>query len=148
MLALLTVKHARLLLVPLLALGCNPPSDLGNVCELRIDGGLWTSAVSETDDFFYQGTTQCENLVCLRPAGSPLDAGYGICSNTCTPDNSGNPNSLSDDCGGRSSGLVCRQLSLSPEFIQGILALDGGQELLDQVLGGNIASTYCTTPTQ
>jgi hypothetical protein len=142
-----TVKHALVFLIPLLALGCNPPSDLGNVCELRIDGGLWTSAVSPTDDFFYQGTTQCENLVCLRPAGSPLDAGYGICSNTCTPQNASDPNSLSDDCGGRASGLVCRQLSLSPEFIQGILALDGGQQLLDEVLGGNTVSTYCTTPT-
>jgi hypothetical protein len=129
-----TVKHALFFLIPFLALGCNPPSDLGNVCELRIDGGLWTSAVSPTDDFFYQGTTQCENLVCLRPAGSP-------------PANPGDPNSVSDDCGGHSTGLVCRQLSLSPDFIKAILALDGGQELLNEVLGGNTVSTYCTTPT-
>jgi hypothetical protein len=140
------VKHARFLLIPLLALGCNPPSDLGHLCELKVDGGLWTSAVSPTDDFFYQGTTQCENLVCLRPAGSPLDAGYGICSNTCAPQSPGNPNSISDDCGGHSSGFVCRQISLSPDFIKAILATDGGQQLLDQVLGGNTVSTYCTTP--
>jgi hypothetical protein len=147
MLALGTVKHALLWSIPLLLLGCDPPSDLGNVCALKIDGGLWTSAVSSTDDFFYQGTTQCENLVCLRPAGSPLDAGYGICSNTCTPQYPGDPNSVSDDCGGHGSGLVCRQLSLSPDFIKAILATDGGQALLEQVLGGNTASTYCTTPT-
>jgi hypothetical protein len=140
------VKHASILSILLLTFGCNPPSDLGNVCELRLaDGGLWTSAVSPTDDFIYSGTTQCENLVCLRPAGSPLDAGYGLCSNNCTPKNASDPNSLSDDCNGRESGLVCRQIALDPSFIKAILAQDGGKQLLQEVLGGNTIPTYCTT---
>jgi hypothetical protein len=84
--------------------------------------------------------------VCLRPAGSALDAGYGICSNNCTPGGSG-PNALSDDCNGRASGLVCRQISLDPAFIQAILAEDGGRQLLQEVLGGNTLPDYCTTHT-
>jgi hypothetical protein len=153
--SLKAVKHTSVVPLLFLLFACDPPSDLGNVCELRVaDGGLWTSAVSPTDDFIYSGTTQCENLVCLRPAGSPLDAGYGICSNNCTPQDATNPNSLSDDCNGRASGLVCRQLSLDPAFIEALLAQDGGRQLLEEVLGTNCSSasdpgclpTYCTTP--
>ena len=85
----------------LLFVACDPPTDIGKICALpNPDGGpgLWLSAVSTTDDFYYSGTTECQNLVCLRPASSPLDAGYGFCSNECTPQNSQDPNSPSADC--------------------------------------------------
>ena len=125
---------------------CSPPSDLGHPCVMRqADGGVWTSAASGSDDYLYQGTPQCENLVCLRPAASPLDAGYGLCSNSCTPQSPADPNSLSDDCGGKASGLVCRGITLDPAFIQQIEAEDGGQALLNQYLGG-ANTAYCTTP--
>ncbi len=130
-----------------LAAACSPPSDIGQPCLLRQrDGGVWLSAQSQSDDFLYQGSPQCQNLVCLRPAASPLDAGYGLCSNICTPSNPSSPNSPSEDCGGASSGYVCRTITLDPSMIQTIEQQDGGQALLNEYLGGPNAE-YCTTPT-
>ncbi|MHB1845229.1 MAG: adventurous gliding motility lipoprotein CglC [Deltaproteobacteria bacterium] len=139
------MRHVGPLALALFA-ACSPPSDIGSPCLLRqADGGVWLSAQSPTDDYLYQGSPQCQNLVCLRPAGSPLDAGYGICSNICTPTSPSNPNSPSEDCGGSSSGYVCRTIALDPAFIQAVEQADGGQALLDAYLGGPNAD-FCTTP--
>lgn len=125
---------------------CNPPSDLGKVCALTIDGGLWVAAVSQTDDYFFNGTAECENLVCLRSAASPLAPGYGICSGPCTPQVPNDPNSPSDDCAGGLTPLVCRAIALDPQFVQSILAEPDGGELLAQYLGGTSAPVLCSTP--
>ena len=88
-------------------------------------------------------TAECQNLVCLRPAGSPLDAGLGFCSSPCTPANS-SPNSPSDDCSGASMPLVCRSADLDPSFIAEVLDA-GGSALLERYLGGTSAPILCTT---
>jgi hypothetical protein len=125
---------------------CDPPTDLGNPCVLpNPDGGPgnWT-ATSSTNDYYNDATAECQNLVCLRPAGSPLDAGLGFCSSPCTPANS-SPNSPSDDCSGASIPLVCRSADLDPSFIAEVLDA-GGSALLDKYLGSTGAPIFCTTP--
>ena len=132
----------------LLVVACDPPTDIGTICALpNPDGGpgLWLSAVSTTDDFYYDGTTECQNLVCLRPADSPLDAGLGFCSNTCTPQNNA-PSGPSPDCSGSSIPVICRQVALDPTFLNLIAMEDGGQALLDEYLGGTTAPLLCATP--
>ncbi len=123
---------------------CSPPSDIGKPCVLRNDGGVW-NASSATDDFLDMGTPECENLVCLRPAGSDAGVGSGICSNSCTPQDPNQPNSPSDDCNSRQTGLVCRPVALDPSFVQAVEAEDGGAALLQQYLGGS-NPYYCTLP--
>jgi len=148
--ALSVVNALRLGSLALVLIACDPPTDIGQVCALpNPDGGpgLWTSAVSDTDDFFYQGTPECQNQVCLRPAGSLLDAGYGFCSNSCSPQNANDPNSPSDDCNGSAIPVVCRQAALDMDFINAILMEDGGAALLQEYLGGTSAPFLCTTPT-
>jgi len=132
-------------LAAVLIAGCDPPTDLGNPCVLQNpDGGPggW-DATSQTDDYYNNATAECQNLVCLRPAGSPLDAGLGFCSSSCTPEGS-SPNSHSDDCNGASLPLVCRAVALDPGFIAEVLDA-GGSALLQQYLGGTTPPVFCTT---
>ena len=125
---------------------CAPKTDIGDPCSLKLlDGGPWLET-SQTNDIFIIGTPQCENLVCLRPAGATSPPGQGICSNLCTPEKAGDPNSPSNDCSSRETNLVCRKLALDQSFIDQILALDGGAELLQKYLGSD-SGNYCTTPT-
>ncbi len=140
------------------ALGCDPPSDIGSVCALpspSVDGGLWLTT-STTDDIFSNGAAECIGQVCLRPKGSPLDAGLGFCTDTCTPTSPGNPDSPASECSGGSvpvsgpQGItlvapVCRSVALDQNFINGILDA-GGAALLEKYLGGTQAPVYCTTP--
>jgi len=124
---------------------CAPKTDMGTPCSMQLaDGGPWLDT-SETDDHVYVGTPQCENLVCIRPAAATYPPGQGICSNLCTPKNAGDPNSPSNDCSSRETNLVCRPLALDQAFIDQILALDGGAELLQKYLG-SVSGNYCTTP--
>ena len=125
---------------------CSPPSDLGAPCVMRdADGGILAPPGDPDDDQVFQGTTECENLVCLRPGGDAgLDGGIGFCSNSpCTPDNGAapGPNAASQDCNTAATGLVCNTLTLDPAFVKQIDAQDGGAALLAQYLN----STYCTT---
>ncbi|HUB08483.1 MAG TPA: adventurous gliding motility lipoprotein CglC [Myxococcales bacterium] len=137
----------------LAAASCSLPSDLGTPCGLLApvpDGGDGGGALLATDgggddDYLYLGSATCENLVCVRPAGSTLDGGYGICSNLCTPDSQGVACGPSQDCDTAHTGLVCRSLTIDPNFVKEIEAEDGGEALLDQYLGGPNA-TYCATP--
>jgi hypothetical protein len=130
---------------------CSLPTDLGTPCELLAPdagdggGGLINTDGGATNDYLYLGSAACENLVCIRPAGSKLDAGYGICSNLCTPDNPGQACGPSQDCNSNQTGLVCRTVTLDPKFVATIEAEDGGAALLDEYLGGPNA-TYCATP--
>jgi hypothetical protein len=123
---------------------CGPKTDMGTPCAMRLtDGGPWLDT-SQTDDHVYVGTPECQNLVCIRPAAATYPAGQGICSNLCTPQQAGNPNSPSNDCDSRNTHLVCRPLALDQDFINQILALDGGAELLQKYLG-SVSGNYCTT---
>jgi hypothetical protein len=126
-----------------LTLACSPPSDIGNPCIMRTaDGGILAPPTSPGDDQIISGTTECQNLICLRPANAGLDAGVGFCSNAlCTPDN-GTLNTASQDCNSSTTGLVCNTLTVNQSFIKEIDAEDGGAALLAQYLD----STYCTTP--
>ncbi len=129
-----------------LVAACDPPTDLGNTCVLQNpDGGPggW-DVTSSANDYYNNATAECQNLVCLRPAGSPLDAGLGFCSSPCSPDSS-SPNSHSDDCDGASMPLVCRSAALDPGFIAEVEDA-GGTALLDKYLGGTTAPIFCTTP--
>ncbi len=124
---------------------CDPPTDLGNPCVLQNpDGGPggW-DVTSIKNDYYNNATAECQNLVCLRPAGSPLDAGLGFCSSPCTPE-SPSPNAHSDDCNGASMSLVCRTVDLDPGFIAEVLDA-GDASLLDQYLGGTTPPVFCTT---
>lgn len=141
------MKHVLLVVLGGLLVNCDPPSDLGKPCALLLpDGGFWT-VTSPTDDYYYSGTPECENLICLRPAASPLDAGFGFCSGPCSPKNPSDPNSASDDCsGGTSAASVCRAVALDQTFINLILSEPNGQALLQQYLGGSSAPILCTSP--
>ncbi len=125
-------------------LACTPASDIGKPCTLRRDGGVWNVS-SPTDDFLDTGTTFCQNLVCIRPAGYDGGAGAGFCSNNCTPDDPTATSGPSADCDSATTGLVCRPITLDPDFVKSVEEEDGGQAILDEYLGG--ANTYyCATP--
>ncbi|MHB8416723.1 MAG: adventurous gliding motility lipoprotein CglC [Myxococcales bacterium] len=129
---------------------CSLPSDLGQPCPLVTDGGdggllATTGDGGENDDYLYR-SADCDNLVCVRSAGSALDAGYGVCSNNCTPDTPGAACGASQDCDTAHTGLVCRTLTIDPNFVKEILAEDGGAALLEEYLGGPNAM-YCATAT-
>lgn len=134
----------------LAATACSLPTDLGTPCPLLAsgdaggDGGGLLSTPSNLDDYLYLGSASCENLVCVRPAGSSQDAGFGICSNLCTPDQAGLACGPSQDCNSSQTGLVCRSLTIDPNFIKEIEEEDGGAALLDEYLGGP-NTTYCAT---
>ncbi len=127
---------------------CSLPEDLGTPCGLLApDGGgaLIATDGGPGDEYLYLGSSTCENLVCVRPAGSALDAGYGLCSNLCTPDTQNTTCGPSQDCDTTHTGLVCRTLTIDPNFVKEIEAEDGGAALLAEYLGGPNA-TYCAPP--
>jgi hypothetical protein len=126
---------------------CDPPTDIGHPCTLQNpDGGPGGWDVTSTaNDYYNNSTAECQNLVCLRPAGSPLDAGLGICSSPCTPQNAGDPNSSSEDCDGSNIPIVCRGVALDPGFIAEVKDA-GGTALLEKYLGGTSPPIFCTTP--
>ncbi len=123
-----------------LTVACSPASDIGNPCRL-LDSGI---PCDPANDCVSNGDAFCQNLVCLRPGGSTLDAGWGFCSNSlCTPDTgAANLGTASQDCNSSSTGLVCGSLTLDPSFVKQIDAEDGGAALLAQYL----STTYCTCP--
>jgi hypothetical protein len=145
---------ARFILVSSAALlisACKPPTDLGNDCRmvkrnpdggraLGIKEGELKSAANK--DFISFGSTDCENLTCVRDAeflrdgGSlDVDAGaFGYCSDKCDEGStcpSGNPNDDND----AKRRLNCRALLLDPETLSALCAAG-------QCLPGDVRSPF------
>ena len=115
--------------------GCKPPSDLGDTCQMvkrdhNVDGGRLPIQnrdikVGANKDFISFGSTDCENLVCVRDSAFPVPDGgldpdanaLGYCSNRCIsgdPCPSGNP----DDDNDARRRLTCRPLLLDVESLR------------------------------
>jgi hypothetical protein len=142
----------RILLVATLCLwaaGCKETTDLDQRCRLmQPDPSDNTKLVILKDgdpsinpafDFISSGDSDCDDLVCIR-----LHNGN---STTYPPDESGNatgkcsrPCIEKGDCGEPEKGLVCNQLGLDPDFING-LPPDIRQKYL-----GETGSLFCVNP--
>jgi hypothetical protein len=138
------------------AYSCGVPDGLGDSCILvKADpndpDGLLSIPIKEgeltglTDtDIISIGATECENLVCVRAANTPLtDAtadAKGFCSRVCVENNAegcltGDPAKDNND------PYACRSLLLDAETIALIQ-----QQNPDRIPPGALSSTYCAKP--
>ena len=74
-------------------------------------------------DFISFGTTQCEDLTCVRdsdaPSGEPNAVAMGYCSNRCQPGNACPSGDPADDLDPKKK-LRCRALVLDEETLRSI----------------------------
>ncbi len=142
---------AALALGASVALGaCKATTDLGSTCTLTTPCSSSTCAVtpdkvSNTSvDYIALGSAVCDNLVCIRTAGSAnpdntASEARGYCTNSCT-DNS----DCSPDYQGNGDKLVCQRLLLDQAFLDALKQSNPTE--YEQVFGNGASSTYCILP--
>ena len=119
--------------------GCPPQTDLNQPCTLvksSADGGavpLLNNEIPNTHtDFISFGSTDCDNLVCVRDAdlprdGGPNDIAYGYCSQPCNPNGSSPCPSYDPNLDlNASTKLNCRPLLLDEQTLAAICNTDAG----------------------
>ncbi len=152
------IRSLIVLAVVAVAAGCKPPTDLGQQCRLvkkNPDGGR-ALIIQENEiktaankDFVSFGSTDCENLVCVRDSAFVADAGMlladgglpdrdggalGYCSNSCEVGSVCGAADPADDNDSRRR-LNCRALLLDTVTLQQ-LCKQG------KCLQGNLTSPY------
>jgi len=139
-----STKIGLALSISLLA-ACQGP-DVGQSC--RITTGSGTGAVDLNDpttlvpaDVFQSNIANgCDNLVCIRSPSQPASSKVlhnPYCSKACVSDS---------DCFKDDTGLVCRPVTVDPNFIKTL-----PQDIQDQyarLLGTIQFSSYCAAPLQ
>ncbi len=129
------------------AMGCKPPTDLGQACRLvkkNPDGGraiiILESEIKSAanKDFISFGSTDCENLTCVRDSNFNPDSGvsdggvvavndggnafaFGYCSNVCEQGSTCSAADPNDDNDARRR-LNCRALLLDQETLSALCA--------------------------
>ncbi len=143
------MPRALLLAVVVVALGaCTPKTDLGQVCTMTkpCTGGICPMAAADlanatTVDYMSLGSTECDDLVCVRTASEdPVPATpSGLCTRSCIND---------DDCmydaNGNKGTFKCDQLLLSATFLEALKEND--PETFDRVFGSSVSARYCIRP--
>ncbi|OFX22828.1 MAG: hypothetical protein A2V77_13355 [Anaeromyxobacter sp. RBG_16_69_14] len=119
--------------------GCQGP-DVGQACTIQAVGEVDLNKTSVPADFFESGNLSCDNLVCIKSpdqsAGSKVKSNP-YCSKACVSNS---------DCFESDTGLVCRPVTVDPNFIKTL-----PQETQDQyqlLLGQISFSSYCAAPLQ
>lgn len=154
----MSVRAATLVAMFALA-GCKVPTDLGNECAMvkrdpNVDGGrLFIKEgeikVGANKDFISFGSTDCENLTCVRDADFVRDGGAvdpnavarGYCSNRCQQGStceSANP----DDDNNAQRRLNCRALLLDAETLRALCNGSDADRAKCKANFGNIDSPY------
>ncbi len=125
-----------------LGVGCQSP-DVGQRCVITWNPASTIPAptpASIPGDYLETGNLACDSLVCIvSPAidwYSTCDGdACGYCSKPCVSDT---------ECYTDTTGLVCRQMVLDPEFIA---QLEASNPLLaERYLGDARYSRYCAVP--
>jgi hypothetical protein len=122
--------------------GCQS-ADVGQRCELLWNttpgGPAAPTPASIASEYFENGNTGCDNLVCIVSPQQPGEryadcAGSqcGYCSKPCVSDK---------DCFKSETGLVCRQVVLDPAFIASLTPEQRTTYLADVQF-----SSYCAVP--
>jgi hypothetical protein len=120
-------------------------ADVGQRCKLGWGDASATPAPTPAtiaSEYFENGNTGCDNLVCIVSPQSPGDRYFdcagsqcGYCSKPCVSDK---------DCFKSETGLVCRQVVLDPAFIQELQKADPVKA--SQYLADIQFSSYCAVP--
>jgi hypothetical protein len=144
----------------LMTSACPKPDDLGARCLLvRADpsdtdprDGTRSITIKESEiatltntDIFSLGATECENLVCIRAANTPLSGtagadATGFCSRACVENDA-------DSCLTGDSGIdhgdpyACRSLALDAEAL-----VDIRERYPDLIPPGFTSPFYCAKP--
>ncbi len=136
------------LLVSLVSLAaCDESSDLGQTCRMTIPaaerGGLAqelpAARVERAElDYVAFGTAECDNLVCLRTAGSPNPenengGARGYCSAPCVSQRDCEPNFRGED-----GALTCEELMPNVEQLR-----RDDLESFEAVFGPGTSTRYC-----
>jgi hypothetical protein len=131
-----------------LALGACAKTDLGSTCKMTepCDAGvcpITPGQVSNTAvDYIAFGAADCDDLVCLRSAGTKnpdndTAQAKGYCTTPCI-----NNDNCSPDYQGHSDQLQCQRLLLDQDFLNALQ--DGG--LYQEFFPNGVSSTYCVKP--
>lgn len=155
----MSARLALLLGAALLCGGCTVPSDIGKPCVLvkKNASGEGAVPVSPADilfnqDFISFGSVECEDLVCVRSAGTPLDTSgtgdsvtvRGYCSKPCNLTSATDCSSTDPDTRPEiKQGMGCRALLLDQ------VALDtlkrNNPDEYERIFGKNESPNYCAS---
>ncbi|WNG45750.1 adventurous gliding motility lipoprotein CglD [Archangium minus] len=137
----MSARLALLVGAALLCGGCEVPSDIGKPCVLvkksttgqKFDPVTLADIGAGDKDFISFGSLDCEDLVCVRDANSPIQTSgegdalrvLGYCSKSCVPTDDGAPQ-LQDFCAVNhpeasadvKERMSCRALLLDAEALE------------------------------
>jgi hypothetical protein len=173
----MSARLALLMGAALLCGGCEVPSEIGMPCVLvkkskteqpKFD---WVTLADIGDgkrDFISFGSLDCEDMVCVRDANSPIvtkvvEVGegsdkqkvtmvMGYCSKSCVPSDSGTPQ-LQDPCPVNhpeasaevKAGMSCRPLLLDQKTLDDLRAND--PTTYRATFGDNVSPNFCASKT-
>ena len=119
-------------------------ADVGQACLITTGQGAGAVDVNTTsvpaDVFQSNAANGCDNLVCIKSPDQPASSkvkNNPYCSKACVSN---------DDCFQGDTGLVCRPVTVDPNFIKTL-----PQDIQDQyakLLGSIQFSSYCAAPLQ
>jgi hypothetical protein len=166
----MSARLALLVGAALLCGGCEVPSDIGKPCVLvkkSQSGQTKYDPVTPADigkgdkDFISFGSLDCEDLICVRDANSPIVTRgeneqltvMGYCSKACQPSDTNAPQ-LQDPCAVNhpeasaevKAGMSCRALLLDQAALDYMRANDPvGYR---QTFGDNTSPYFCASKTE
>ena len=133
-----TKKIALAVSISLFA-ACQSP-DVGQACQITA-GTLDINNTSVSADFFQSNAANgCDNLVCIKSpdqSASSKVKNNPYCSKACVSNS---------DCFSDETGLVCRPVTVDPNFIKTLPA--DVQKQYQELLGTIQFSAYCAAPLQ
>jgi hypothetical protein len=128
------VRIATLLGLALLA-GCQEP-DVGQSCTVSVQvGGTQLTGANTPANFIQNGSTECENLICILspdPGGRAKNNPY--CSKACVSDG---------ECSPDETGLRCLRVAPDESLLSQLTP-----EERERFVGGNASSFYCAIEQQ
>lgn len=143
---------AVLALSLLMLAGCQAEKDLGQECRMTTrppnsDQSVDIDATSVSDpnfDYVALGSAECDDLVCVRTAGSVNPENVegkarGYCTAPCIDNSDCQP-----DFQGKKGTLSCERLLPDEAFLAQLKASDPG--LFERTFGSSVSAKYCVKP--
>jgi len=140
--------------------GCKTKTDLGQPCKMtrppaagQTCSGQTTCPIDPKDiadpklDYVALGSAECDDLVCLRSAGSEnpeppageTGVAYGYCTASCI-----DAQNCEYDYNGNKNALSCERLLLSSDFLAKLQQQN--PQTFAAVFGSGASSKYCIKP--